>query len=100
MGHISDLQKRVYKNKQKQGFNTTDIQLEFLLTYGELAEAYDAWHKKQPDVGEELADVMIYLMGMAEILGIDLDKEIAAKMTKNENRTYVRKNGVLVKEDA
>ena len=43
---------------------------------------------------------MIYLMGLAEILGFDLDKEVAAKMVKNEDRKYIRKNGVLIKEES
>lgn len=99
MGQISDLQKRVIKNKLRQNFNTTNIEMEFLLAYGELGEAYEAWFKKKPDLGEELADVMIYLMGLAEILKIDLESEITSKMTKNEARKYVEKNGVLIKEE-
>ena len=39
----------------------TDVNKEFCLTYGEIAEAYDAWRKKKDDLGEELADVTIYL---------------------------------------
>ena len=30
--------------------------------------------KKKDDLGEELADVFIYLLGLAEILGIDLEQ--------------------------
>lgn len=99
MSALKSLQKRVLANKIAHGFNTSNIELEFLLTYEELAEAFEAWRKKKPDLGEELADVMIYLMGLAEILGFDLDKEVAAKMAKNEKRRYIRKNGVLLKEE-
>ena len=69
-------QKKVYKNKIDKGFNVTDVNKEFCLLYGEVAEAYEAWRKKKGDVGEELADIAIYLMGLSEILGIDLAAEI------------------------
>lgn len=98
MTTIKDLQKKIMQNKINHGFNTTDVEFEFLLAYGELAETFDAWHKKKPDLGEELADTMIYVMGIAEILGFDLDKEINAKIAKNAQRTYVKKDGVLLKE--
>lgn len=99
MNTTKGLQERVMANKVAHDFNTTNIELEFLLAYGELGEAFEAWLKKKPDLGEELADVAIYLMGIAEILGIDLGEEIAAKMEKNEGRKYVNKDGVLVKEE-
>ena len=93
------LQKRVYQNKVNHAFNVTDVPLEFSLTYGELSEAFQAWLKKQDSVGEELADVLIYLMGLAEILGIDLEKELLRKIEINEKRRYVREDGVLRRMD-
>ena len=94
------LQKEVYDNKVRHGFNVTDLNMEFCLAHGELGEAYIAWLKKQDDVGEELADVAIYLLGISEILNIDLGKEIELKIEKNKNRIYKEnKKGVLVKED-
>ncbi len=45
----------------------------------------------------ELADIAIYLLGIAEITGIDLQKEILRKMEINEKRQYKRVNGVLTK---
>jgi NTP pyrophosphatase (non-canonical NTP hydrolase) len=92
------LQKEVYQNKVNHGFNLTDINMEFCLTYGELGEAYQAWLKKHDNVGEEIADVVIFLMGLSEILGIDLQKEIEDKIEKNKKRKYVKVNGILVKE--
>ena len=83
---LEKLQKEIYQNKVNQGFNTTDINKEFCLTYGELAEAYEAWRKKKNDLGEELADVAIFLLGIAEINGIDLQTEIEKKVEINKNR--------------
>lgn len=93
------LQKAVYQNKIDHNFNITDINMEFCLTYGELGEAYQAWLKKHDNVGEEIADVVIFLMGLSEILGIDLQKEIEDKIEINKKRKYKRVNGVLVKEE-
>lgn len=83
------LQKEIYQNKVNKGFNVTDINKEFCFTYGEVAEAYEAWRKKKDDLGEELADVAIYLLGLSEILGINLEDEIqkkSAKMLKENTR--------------
>ena len=94
---LKQLQKEIYQNKVNKGFNLTDINMEFCLTYGELGEAYMAWLKKKEDLGEELADVAIYLMGISEILGIDLEKEIVHKIEKNAKRVYKEINGVMQK---
>ena len=95
---MRDLQKRAYENKIKHGFNVTDVNLEFCLTYGELGEAYEAYIKKHDNLGEELADVLIYLLGISQIVGIDLQDEVLKKMAINEAREYVKVNGVLVKK--
>ena len=48
-------QERIYRNKVAHNFNITDIPLEFSLTYGEMAEAFEAWRKKKSldEIGEE-----------------------------------------------
>jgi len=97
MVDLEQLQKRVYKNKVKQGFNVTDIFMEFCYTYGELSEACEAYLKKKGDLGEELADVVLYLLGIAEILGINLEKEILNKIEKNEKRQYIQKDGINIR---
>lgn len=96
--NIHEMQKAVYQNKLNKGFNVTDVNKEFCLLYGEVAEAYDAWRKKKENVGEELADIAIYLMGLSEILGIDLESEIEKKMAVNQDRVYKLVDGTLIKE--
>ena len=66
----------------------TNIEKEFCLMYGEVGEAYEAYRKKKDDLGSELADVGIYLLGLAEILGFSLQDEIEKKMKINEARRY------------
>ena len=94
MVDLNKLQKEIYQNKVDKGFNVTDINKEFCLTYGEVTEAYEAWRKKKDDLGEELADVAIYLLGLSEILGIDLEDEIQKKVYKNSKREYKMVDGV------
>ena len=95
---LKQMQKRVYENKLKHGFNVTNVELEFCLLEGELSEAFEAYIKKHDNLGEELADTAIYLMGLSQILGIDLQAEVEKKMKINESREYVKVNGVLVKK--
>ena len=97
---IRSAQKLAWENKVAKGFNTTNVPLEFCLLHGEIAEAFDAWHKGREDVGEDLADVAIYLLSLAEMTGIDLQDQIEAKMAKNAARVYRRlPNGVLAKRN-
>jgi len=96
--NIRSAQKLAWTNKVTKGFNTTDVPLEFCLFQGEIAEAFDAWRQGHEDVGEELADVAIYLLGLAEMTGVDLQDQIEAKMAKNATRVYRRlPNGALAK---
>lgn len=95
---LSEIQRRIFQNKVNKGFNTTDLNKEFCLLYGEVAEAYDAWRKEKFDFSEELADIAIYLLGIAEIAKVDLGSEILRKLDIIEHREYkVLKNGAHVK---
>lgn len=95
--NMKEIQKEIWQNKINKGFNTTDVNKEFCLLYGEVSEAYEAWKKKKDDLGEELADIAIYLMGLSEMLGFDLEYEIINKVKKNEKRVYKQIDGVNVR---
>ena len=87
------LQKAVMENKKRHGFNTTDIEFELLRLHGEANELFEAWRKNNKEnINEELADVGIFLLGIAEMLDSDLGQDIVNKMKINEKRIY--KNGV------
>ena len=94
---MKKIQNEIWQNKLKKGFNTTDVNKEFCLLYGEIAEAYDAYRKKKEDLNEELADVAIYLMGLSQMLGFDLEDEILKKVDKNNKRVYKKIDGVNVR---
>ncbi|MBD3362918.1 hypothetical protein GF362_04320 [Candidatus Dojkabacteria bacterium] len=95
---LRETQKKVYDNKVEKGFNLTDVPLEFSRLYGEVGEAFEAYEKKMDTFGEELADVLIFLLGISEIAGIDLETELVNKVEKNGRRIYIKNgNGVLEK---
>lgn len=87
---ISHAQKLAWSNKTTKRFNTTDVALEFGLLTAEVGEAFTAWRKRLPDLGEELADIVIYAMALAEMNDLDLDTEVENKIAKNSARVYSR----------
>lgn len=69
---LKKIQKDIWQNKLNKGFNTTGVNKEFCLLYGEVAEAYEAWRKKK----RRVSWCSNYLMGLSEMLGFDLESEI------------------------
>jgi len=94
---LKKLQKAIYQNKLEKWFNVTDIHKEFCYIHEEVAEANRAYYKKLPDLWEELADVVIYILGLAEILKINLEDELIKKIDKNKKRKYKQVNGVNIR---
>jgi NTP pyrophosphatase (non-canonical NTP hydrolase) len=94
---LKQLQKKIYDNKIHKWFNTTDIHKEFCYIYEELAEANRAYYRKESNVWEELADTVIFILWLAEILWINLEEEILQKIDINEKRIYKNVNGVNYK---
>lgn len=90
MIELKVLQKEVMRNKLEKGFNTTDVAMEFCRAHEELSEAFSKFSKNQDGVAEEFADVAIFLLGMCEILGYDLEKELVNKIETNKNRKYIK----------
>ncbi len=91
MVDLKELQKEVMRNKVEKGFNTTDVALEFCRAHEELSEAFSKYNKNQDGVAEEFADVAVFLLGMCEILGYDLENELVRKIEINKNRKYKKR---------
>ena len=91
---LKEVQRQIYQNKLDKHWNVSSIEKEICLLHGEIAEFYEAYRKHLPSAGEELADVAIYLLGIAEILHIDLEEEIERKMKINRHRQYAQIDGV------
>src|SRR5437868_9679581 len=68
---LREIQKLVWENKVAKGFNTTDLNLEFAFTHAELSEAFEASRKQPDNLGDELADVLLFLVSIAEMRGVD-----------------------------
>ena len=96
---LKKIQERVLQNKINKGFNTTDIYMELCYTQGELSEVFEAYAKKKNNLGEELADVALYLLGLCEILGVNLEDEITRKLDINEKRKYDVTDGIVRRID-
>jgi NTP pyrophosphatase (non-canonical NTP hydrolase) len=85
---LKKLQKDILQNKIDKWFNTTDVNMEFNLIHGELAEAFESHHKGLWKTWEELADVTIFILWLSEMLWINLEDEIIKKVAINKARKY------------
>lgn len=81
--------KRNYDWVEKMGWHNNKSVLEALaLISSEVGEAVNECRGEQPTeaFGEELADIVLRVMDLAHWQGVDLEKELLAKMDKNEQR--------------
>lgn len=93
---LKEIQKRIWENKIKKGFNTTDPSKEFLYLTEELGEAVRAYRKdNKEELAEEIVDIIIYSLGLLEMLGKEGYEEIIKKMDKNEKREYQGRKGAF-----
>ena len=96
---LADFQKYVADMKAERGFNTTDAVYECLLLGEEVGELFKAVRKNRKgshietgstagDIEEELADIFIFLCGIANISGIDLETAFRNKEEVNKQRQW------------
>lgn len=91
MVDLKELQKEVMRNRVEKGFSDiNDIALGFCRAHEELSEAFSKYNKGQSGVAEEFADVAIFILGMCESMGFDLEKELLRKIEINKNRKYTK----------
>lgn len=91
---LKELSEQVYANKLEKHFNVTDVGMEICFLHGEVSELWDAYIRKRGSVDEEMADILIYLMGLSKILNVDLEQELLKKIEKNHRRVYQMIDGV------
>ncbi len=89
MVDLKELQKLIIDNRKEKGF-PNDITYDFCRAYEELAEAFSKYDRNLPGVAEELADVIVFLLGISHNLNFDLEKELVAKIEKNKRRQYTK----------
>jgi len=98
---LQDLKNRVKAFVSKRGWekyhNPKDLAEAVCVEAAELLEAFQwstvqeasAWRNdasKMESIREELADVLIYCLSMANALGIDVSEAILRKLEKNEEK--------------
>jgi len=95
---IKKISQEVLENKIKRNFPTNDIIHEFSLLKDEVKEAEEVLTNPEK-LKSELADLGIYLISLARISGIDIEKAIEEKIEYNKNRTHkkgtITTNGAL-----
>lgn len=95
---LQKLQTYIWQMNHERGFNTTDASKKLVMLMEEVGELAKAVRKtaglkftsttKQKDLKEELADVLIVLLGPASMLDIDLFSAVKQKETKNQKRNW------------
>ena len=102
--NISDLQARIQKfvddRDWDQFHNPKDISISLMLEAAEVLEHFQ-WKNSEEmtehvnshkyEVGEELADVMYWVLLLAKKLDVDLGKIFEKKMLKNEKKYPIEK---------
>ena len=99
MGELAELQRRITEERAARGFTTDPVRLLTLLVeeLGEVArELKKTWSPNYPApdpaaVRDELADVMMYLVRLANVLGVDLDEAVQHKLRLNGQKYPVDK---------
>lgn len=79
-----------YLPDSKRPQTPRNIAISLSLEANEVLEHYQ-WQEQTEDVNElasELADVTLYLLQLAQITGIDLEKAVLAKLDQNYGRIW------------
>lgn len=96
---IKDFQEYVVQLEQERGFLDQSVQDKCLLMGEEIGELFKAIRKyhtslgvdsnsKVDDAGSELADILIYLLSIANRLDVDLEQAFRAKEEINKKRKW------------
>lgn len=94
---LADMQKEIYDNSARHGFwaAETDPRIKLFLIVTEVTEAFEAIRNNNevsdhlpgvPMLAEELADIIIRTLDLAEHEGFDMHDIIKQKMAFNESR--------------
>ena len=103
MDELKDLTNQVNKFRDdrhwRQFHNPKDLSMSVAIEAAELMEKFQ-WSKKntkeyidshKEEIGEELADVVIYLLFLADDLGLDVKQIVEDKLKKQANKYPVDK---------
>lgn len=96
---LGDIQEYVREMERERGFDKTTSNLQSCLHLGEeMGELFKAVRKAEKmridnksavgSIDEELADILIYIMAIANRYGIDLERAFKEKEEVNESREW------------
>ena len=95
---LADFQRYVEQLEQERGFADQTVLDKCLLLGEEVGELFKAIRKSEGllideaspvgEVGEELADILIYLCAIANRTGLDLEAAFRSKEERNHTRTW------------
>lgn len=95
---LQALQEYVWQMNKDRGFDRKDPSKKMLLLTEEVGELAKAVRKlvglkftdttEQTELPEEIADVLIVLLGLSSIVGVDAYEAILAKELKNRERIW------------
>ena len=95
---LRDLQQYVVELEAERGFSDQTVIDKCLLLGEEVGELFKAIRKTEGllidasspvgEIGEELADILIYVLAIATRCGIDLEAAFRAKEKRNHERTW------------
>lgn len=97
---IGDLQKYVIEMEKERKFNSQSISDKCIMIVEEVGELFKAIRREQGikidkkskfgSIEEELADILIFLVTIANRYHIDLENAFRAKELKNEKRVWTK----------
>jgi NTP pyrophosphatase (non-canonical NTP hydrolase) len=95
---LQALQTYIWQMNKERGFSGEDVSKKMLLLTEEIGELAKAVRKvagmkfaettKQTELSEEIADVLIVLLGLSSLTGIDAYEALCAKEAKNRERVW------------
>lgn len=86
--NINELAKQNYDWVERMGWHNKTTLEALALVASEVGEAINECRgeKPTPEFAEELADIVLRVLDIAHWQGVDIEKELQAKMLKNEQR--------------
>ena len=79
-----------YERKSPRPQTLRNLAISLSLEASEVLEHFQ-WNDDQPDgdeLGDELADVTLYLLQIASVAGIDLEQAVLRKLNQNYGRSW------------
>lgn len=106
MNEFDNLQERIVKFRDdrdwKQFHNPKDLAIAITIETAELLECF-RWKSKTDvekllnsdksnEVKEEIADILIFLLNLSDVVGVDIIKEANKKLDSNEEKYPIEKS--------